>query len=262
MATQKVVPFPEVNRERQEWARVQLVLRQGRSRRLRQWLAVLWFALVLASTWLACRLAGHSPASASEPMLVVFGLALWTFRRMEMGLTQPTLDDRAVMEFGEDFDALPEQDRIHIFDQLIRDSLAGRSWPDERQKEQRTRAESKAYRVLRPVLVALVALYWAVCLLGPNHACDDGNRVHMAGAFGAASANHDPALGGTGRGRRGSHDGERQQSVTTKNLEKFDEDCNSYDDVFDARSAPVEQNWLCATGRCCIYKHCVRACDL
>jgi hypothetical protein len=167
MATQKVVPFPEVNRERQEWARVQLVLRQGRSRRLRQWLAVLWFALVLASTWLACRLAGHSPASASEPMLVVFGLALWTFRRMEMGLTQPTLDDRAVMEFGEDFDALPEQDRIHIFDQLIRDSLAGRSWPDERQKEQRTRAESKAYRVLRPVLVALVALYWAVCLLGP-----------------------------------------------------------------------------------------------
>jgi hypothetical protein len=86
---------------------------------------------------------------------------------MRIRLAQPTLEDRAVMEYGSEFDDLTERQRGDLFHQQIRDGFMGSVRHDEREAALRMRSEGAAYRLLRPGLVVVVAIYWLVCLLGP-----------------------------------------------------------------------------------------------
>jgi len=128
---------------------------------------VLWNCLLGIDAMIAFKIARHDAPFALYPTLLLFGFALWAFRRMGIGLAQPTLEDRAVMQYGAEFDALKEKQRGEVFEQQVRDNILGRMRKDERETELRLRAEGAAYRLLRPGLVIVVAGYWAVCLLGP-----------------------------------------------------------------------------------------------
>ena len=86
---------------------------------------------------------------------------------MRIQLAQPTLEDRAVMEYGAEFDELTERQRGEIFNRQIRDGFRGRVRHDEREAELRLQSEGTAYRLMRRGLVFVVAGYWGVCLLGP-----------------------------------------------------------------------------------------------
>jgi hypothetical protein len=100
-------------------------------------------------------------------LTMVMGLAV---RALRIGFAQVSLEDRAEMEHGEEFEALKEKQRGEIFQRAVRDGLFGRVKVDEREAEQRLRAQGAAYRLLGPALVVFVAGYWGVCLFGPFEA--------------------------------------------------------------------------------------------
>ena len=162
-----LVPVRSGTLGREEWTKVRRLSRWGGNRRHRRVLMLLWISLLMLDAKIAISVAQHDAAFAIFPTLLLFGVALWAFRRMEIGLAQPTLEDRAVMQYGAEFDALNEKQRGEVFQQQIRDSIWGRVRKDEREAELRLQSEGAAYRLLRPGLVLVVAAYWAVCLLGP-----------------------------------------------------------------------------------------------
>jgi hypothetical protein len=151
----------------EEWAKVQRLSRSGRSRRARRWLALLcagslgFYASVAffgARLWAVAGLVNTALLSA---------VALWVSHRVQLGLAQSTLEDRAVMEYGTEFEALEEKQRGELAQQVIRDGIRGKVQLDERECELRLRSEGAAYRLLRPGLAVAAGVYWAVCLLGP-----------------------------------------------------------------------------------------------
>jgi hypothetical protein len=94
---------------------------------------------------------------------------LWV-RSLRIGFAQVSLDDRAVTEYGAEFDALKAKQRGDLFQRAVRDGLFGRVRVDEREAELRLRAQGAAYRLLGPALLVFVTGYWAVCLFGPFEA--------------------------------------------------------------------------------------------
>jgi hypothetical protein len=151
----------------EEWAKVQRLSRSGRSRRARRWLALVcagllgFYASVAffgARLWAVAGLVNTALLSA---------VALWVSHRVQLGLAQSTLEDRAVMAYGTEFEALEEKQRGELAQQMIRDGIRGKVQLDEREYELRLRSEGAAYRLLRPGLAAAAGVYWAVCLLGP-----------------------------------------------------------------------------------------------
>jgi hypothetical protein len=151
----------------EEWAKVRKMSRTGKSRRTRRLFALLWVpALVLeiaVSLWVV-RLDPWAGLMGAAWLTMLMGL---TVRALRIGFAQVSLEDRAVMQYGAEFDALQEKQRGDIFQQAVRDGLFGRVKVDEHEAEQRLRAQGAAYRLLGPALVVFVAGYWAVCLFGP-----------------------------------------------------------------------------------------------
>lgn len=156
--------------EAEAWRRILRAARWGNNRRLRRVVMLLWLGVLALDVWGASSIARRDAVLAIYPTLLLFGFALWAFRRMEIGLARPTLEDRAVMEYGADFEALMEKQRGELFDRQVRESILGRVRRDEREAELRLHAEGVAYRLLRPGLAIAVAGYWAVCMLGPFRA--------------------------------------------------------------------------------------------
>jgi hypothetical protein len=159
-------------RDREHWARVNRVSRWGNTRLVRRWVVLLWIALLAVDPWVVLTLAQRFAVLAKLPALLVPTLlqpliAWLAFRAMQTGLAQPTLEDDALMQHGEPFDALTSERRQQLLQQRSKDLLLGRIHRDEREAELRLAAEGTAYRLLRPGLVLVVAAYWAVCLLGP-----------------------------------------------------------------------------------------------
>jgi hypothetical protein len=159
-------------RDREHWARVNRVSRWGNTRLVRRWVVLLWIALLAVDPWVVLTLAQRFAVLAKLPALLVPTLlqpliAWLAFRAMQTGLAQPTLEDDALMQHGEPFDALTSEQRQQLLQQRSKDLLLGRIHRDEREAELRLAAEGTAYRLLRPGLVLVVAAYWAVCLLGP-----------------------------------------------------------------------------------------------
>lgn len=172
--TPSFAPHPNnaATRDREHWTRVNRVSRWGNTRRVRRCVVLLWIAVLAVDPWVVLRLAQRFAVLAQLPALLLPTLSqlliAWlAFRAMQTGLAQPTLEDTALMQHGEEFDALTSEQREQLFQQRSKDLVLGRVNRDEREAELRLDAERKAYRLLRPGLIAVVAAYWAVCLLGP-----------------------------------------------------------------------------------------------
>jgi hypothetical protein len=151
----------------EEWAKVRKMSRTGKSRRTRRLFALLWvpaLALEIAVSLWVVRLDPWAGLMGAAWLTMLMGL---TVRALRIGFAQVSLEDRAVMQYGAEFDALQEKQRGDIFQQAVLDGLFGRVKVDEHEAEQRLRAQGAAYRLLGPALVVFVAGYWAVCLFGP-----------------------------------------------------------------------------------------------
>jgi hypothetical protein len=154
----------------EEWAKVRRVPRTGKRRTRRLLLALLWVPVLACEIAVSLRLVRVDPWAGllSTAWLTVL-LGLW-IRSLRIGFAQVSLEDRALMEYGAEFDALKEKQRGEIFQRAVRDGLFGRVKVDEHEAEQRLRAQGAAYRLLGPALAVFVAGYWAVCLFGPFEA--------------------------------------------------------------------------------------------
>jgi hypothetical protein len=153
----------------EEWAKV-LKRSQPAKRRMRRLLALLWvpvLAFEIAVSLRVVRLDPWAGLMSAAMLTMVMGLAV---RALRIGFAQVSLEDRAMMEHGEEFDALKEKQRGEIFQRAVRHGLFGRVKVDEREAEHRLRAQGAAYRLLGPALVVFVAGYWGVCLFGPFEA--------------------------------------------------------------------------------------------
>jgi hypothetical protein len=144
----------------------------GNTRRFRRFVVILWIGLLVFDPWVVFRLARSFAILAKLPELLLptvtqLLIAWLAFRAMQIGLSQPTIDDAAMMEHGEEFESLTNTQREQLFQGRFRDFLFGRIHRDEREAELRLRSEGAAYRLLRPGLIVVVVAYWAVCLLGP-----------------------------------------------------------------------------------------------
>jgi len=150
-----------------EWSKIQRFYRWENSRRARRALVIGWILLLGFFAWVTLIPTRLSAVLGLENTVLFLGLAWWAFRAMRIQLAQPTLEDRAVMEYGAEFDELTERQRGEIFNRQIRDGFRGRVRHDEREAELRLQSEGTAYRLMRRGLVFVVAGYWGVCLLGP-----------------------------------------------------------------------------------------------
>jgi len=160
----------------EEWAKVRNMSRTGKKRRTRRLFALLWapgLAFEIAvSLWLVHLDPWAGLMSAALPTL----LMTLAVRALRIGFAQVSLEDRAVMEYGAEFDALKEKQRGDIFQRAVRDGLFGRVKVDEHEAEMRLRAQGAAYRLLGPALLVFLTGYWAACLFGPFEA----NRTALA----------------------------------------------------------------------------------
>lgn len=170
-----LVPSKAGAGNREEWTRVREAAHLGNTRRFRRFVVLLWIGMLAFDPWLVSRLVRTYAVLGMLPHLVLptltqLAITWLAFRGAQIGLAQPTLEDSAMMQHGEEFEALSDQEREQLFQQRLRDSLQGKVRMDEREAELQLRAEGAAYRLLRPGLTLVVAGYWAVCLLGPFEA--------------------------------------------------------------------------------------------
>jgi hypothetical protein len=151
----------------EEWAKVRKMSRTAKNRRTRRLFALLWvpgLAFEIAVSLRVVRLDPWAGLMSAALRTMLMGLAV---RALRTGFAQVSLEDRAVMEYGAEFDALKEKQRGEIFQRAVRDGLFGRVKVDEHEAEQRLRAQGAAYRLLGPALGVFVTGYWGVCLFGP-----------------------------------------------------------------------------------------------
>jgi hypothetical protein len=154
----------------EEWAKVRKMSRTGKNRRTRRLFALLWvpgLAFEIAVSLRVVRIDPWAGLMVAAWLTVLMGLAV---RAARTGFAQVTLEDRALLEYGVEFDALKEKQRGEVFQRAVRDGLFGRVKVDEHEAERRLRAQGAAYRLLGPALVVFIAGYWAVCLFGPFEA--------------------------------------------------------------------------------------------
>jgi hypothetical protein len=154
----------------EEWAKVCKGSRTGKRRTRRLLFALLWVPVLAFEIAVSVRVVRLDPwAGLISAAWLTALLGLWV-RSLRIGFAQVSLEDRAVTEYGAEFDALKEKQRGDLFQRAVRDGLFGRVKVDEREAELRLRAQGAAYRLLGPALVVFVAGYWGVCLLGPFQA--------------------------------------------------------------------------------------------
>jgi hypothetical protein len=154
----------------EQWAKVRNMSRSANRRTRRLLFALLWVPVLVCEIALSLRLVRLDPWAGlmSTAWLAVL-LGLWV-RSLRIGFAQVSLEDRAVMQYGAEFDALKEKQRGEIFQRAVRDGLFGRVKVDEQEAERRLQAQGAAYQLLGPALAIFVTGYWAVCLFGPFEA--------------------------------------------------------------------------------------------
>jgi hypothetical protein len=153
----------------EEWAKVRKMSGTGK-RRTRRLCTLLWVPVLAFEIAVSLRMVRIDPWAglmSAAWLTMLMGLLVRTLR---IGFAQVSLEDRAVIEYGAEFDALKEKQRGEIFQRAVRDGLFGRVKVDEHEAERRLQAQGAAYRLLGPALVVFVTGYWAVCLFGPFQA--------------------------------------------------------------------------------------------
>ncbi len=130
----------------EEWAKVRKMSRTA-NRRTRRLFALLWvpvLALEIAISLRAVRVDPWAGLMIAAWLTVLMGLAV---RALRIGFAQVSLEDRAVIEYGAEFDALKKKQRGEVFQRAVRDGLFGRVNVDEHEAERRLRAQGAAYRL-------------------------------------------------------------------------------------------------------------------
>jgi len=153
----------------EEWGKIRRSSGFGKSRRARRVLVVLWIPLLAFWAHLALlHVGGDRMDSVNASLVVLITLFLvWVgFRAMRISLAQPSLEDRAVVDYGAEFAALKKKQRAELFQKQTREAIMGNVPQDEREADLRRRSEATAYRFLRPLLAVVIAAWWAVCLYG------------------------------------------------------------------------------------------------
>jgi hypothetical protein len=150
-----------------EWAKVLKRSRTGTRRTRRLVLGLLNLPVLAFEIAVSVRIVRLDPwAGLISTAWLALLLGLFV-RALRIAFAQVSLEDRAVMEYGTEFDALKAKQRGEVFKRAVRDGIFGRVKVDEREAELRLRARGAAYRLLGPALLVFLAGYWAVCLLGP-----------------------------------------------------------------------------------------------
>ena len=181
----------------EEWAKV-LKRSQPAKRRMRRLLTLSWLpvlAFEIAVSLRVVRLDPWAGLMSAALLTMVMGLAV---RALRIGFAQVSLEDRAVMEHGAEFDALKETQRGEIFQRAVRDGL---SRPGEGGRARRPSSSGCGPGGRLPVAGARAASvcrgYWSVCLFGPFEATRSALAVTAVvvtwlAAAGACGADHDP----------------------------------------------------------------------
>jgi len=154
----------------EEWAKVRKMSRTANRRTRRLLFVLLWVPVLAFEIVVSLRMVRLDPWAGLMSAAWLTVLMWLSVRAFRIGFAQVSLEDRAVMEHGTEFEALKEKQRGDVFQRAVRDGLFGRVKVDEHEAEQRLRAQGAAYRLLGPALVVFVTGYWAVCLLGPFEA--------------------------------------------------------------------------------------------
>jgi hypothetical protein len=150
-----------------EWAKVLKMSRTGTRRTRRLVLGLLNLPVLAFEIAVSVRIVRLDPwAGLISTAWLALLLGLFV-RALRIAFAQVSLEDRAVMEYGTEFDALKAKQRVEVFKRAVRDGIFGRVKVDEREAELRLRAQGAAYRLLGPALLVFLAGYWGVCLLGP-----------------------------------------------------------------------------------------------
>jgi hypothetical protein len=159
-----------------EWAKILHAQRAVKTHRVRRRSLPLIIASFVAypcvSIFGAWALLAHSHIRAAIVWILGSNLYLvfmvWMGLRVMRGeLDQTTLEDRALMEYGTPFAALEEQQRVDLYRRQTRGDFRHDISSDERETRLRLYSTDAAYRILSPSIAALIAAYWAFCLLAP-----------------------------------------------------------------------------------------------
>jgi hypothetical protein len=163
------VPIRAAELGPEQWAKLLKFSRPSMSRRARRIMVLGWIILLAIYACIAFFVAHHDAAGAIGPVVIALLFAWLAFTRMRISLSRISLEDRALVEYGETFEALQQSQRITLAEKYLREGIWGnRSFADdERETGLRLRSAATAYRLLRYGLVLVLAAYWAFCLFGP-----------------------------------------------------------------------------------------------
>jgi hypothetical protein len=163
------VPIRAAELGPEQWAKLLRFSRPSISRKSRRFLVLGWIAILALYARIAFFVARLDGTSSIGPVVIGLLFAWFALSRARIGLSRPSLQDRALIEYGTEFEALQQSQRIDLSEKYLRENI----WPrgevshDELETNLRLRSESTAYRLLRPGLILVVAAYWTVCLAGP-----------------------------------------------------------------------------------------------
>ena len=103
----------------------------------------------------------------SIPFIYAIGriFRLWHWQQM---LPVSSLDDRAVMEYGVEFERLDERQQKEVLRRYQVGTYFLNSYPDELEAAREREAHLRAYGVLKVLLPILVVVYWAGWRLLPE----------------------------------------------------------------------------------------------
>jgi hypothetical protein len=159
--------FVPVKRESlgpEEWQKIRRLEGHGTSQKARRFLMVGWLLIAMAGLWIGLRVAHQDGVAmggfVAGAQLLFFCWGMWLARN---NLAQISLEDRSVMEFGSEFEALKEGQRAQIFQRRVRETFWGRRVVDEHEADLRLHAQGDAFRLLRWILPGVVGICWLAC---------------------------------------------------------------------------------------------------
>ena len=167
------------------WRTLLRFMRWERTRRSRRLVVMLWVGLLGVWFWLAMHVAhpwqngGMDGELAFLFTLEAMGLGAWGLYISRREMTETSLEDRAIEEYGVEFKQLSEPERAQLFQRLIRQRVLGRAARDEREMALQQKAAWMTFRILRPGLLLFLLGYWSFCF---SRSSGDGRGQLMVSA--------------------------------------------------------------------------------
>ena len=110
----------------EEWAKVRKMSRTGKQRRTRRLFTLLWLPGLAFEIAVSLWVVHLDPWAGLMSVVLLTVLMALTVRALRIGFAQVSLEDRALMEYGAEFDALKEKQRGDLFQRAVRDGIFGR----------------------------------------------------------------------------------------------------------------------------------------